>query len=76
MNIPGTLDEPGDKLGSPSFYLAYHNADDRPMMEALCRLFRARVPDLTCHRAACAGLAAPVRKRTTHPRGVPVRISV
>ena len=47
MNIPGTLYEPGDKLSSPSFYLAYHNADDRPLMEALCRLFRTRVPDLT-----------------------------
>ena len=46
MNIPGTLDEPGDKLDSPSFYLAYHNTDDRPAMEALRRLFRARVPDL------------------------------
>ena len=44
---PGNLDEPGDKVGSTSFYLAYHNENDRPMMEALCRLFRARVPDLT-----------------------------
>ena len=47
MHMPGTLDEPGDKLGGISFYLAYHNADDRTIMEALCRLFRARVPDLT-----------------------------
>ena len=47
MDLPGTLDEPGDKLGSPSFYLAYHNANDRPLMEALCRLFRARVPGVT-----------------------------
>jgi protein O-GlcNAc transferase len=46
MNIPGTLDEPGDTLGGASFYLAYHNANDRPLMEALCRLFRARVPQL------------------------------
>lgn len=47
MDIPGILEEPGDKLGSVSFYLAYHNAKDRPLMEALCRLFRARVPNLT-----------------------------
>ncbi len=29
-----------------SFYLAYHNEDNRPTMERLCRLFRARVPAL------------------------------
>ncbi|HTN94418.1 MAG TPA: tetratricopeptide repeat protein [Gallionella sp.] len=45
--IRGKLEDPGDKLASPSFYLAYHNADNRPMMEALCGLFRARIPDLT-----------------------------
>jgi protein O-GlcNAc transferase len=27
--------------------LAYHNYNDRPVMESLCRLFRARVPALT-----------------------------
>ena len=47
MNIQGKLEEPGEKLASPSFYLAYHNADNRPTMEALCGLFRARIPDLT-----------------------------
>ncbi len=47
MNIPGALDEPGEKLGSISFHLAYHNANDRPLMEDMCRLFRARVPELT-----------------------------
>jgi protein O-GlcNAc transferase len=47
LSTPGTLEEPGDKLGSVSFYLAYHNANDRPLMEALCRLFRACVPSLT-----------------------------
>jgi protein O-GlcNAc transferase len=45
MDAAGTLDEPGDKLSGFSFYLAYHNANDRPLMEALCRLFRARVPE-------------------------------
>jgi len=47
MNIPGTLHDPGAKLGGLSFYLAYHNTDDRPLMEALCQLFRARIPELT-----------------------------
>ena len=47
MKYPGILDDPGDKLDGISFYLAYHDANDRPLMEALCRLFRARVPNLT-----------------------------
>jgi protein O-GlcNAc transferase len=47
METAGTLHEPGEKLNSVSFYLAYHNADDRPLMESLCRLFRARAADLT-----------------------------
>ena len=47
MNNSGSLDEPGYKLNSPSFYLAYHNANNRSMMEALCRMFRARVPNLS-----------------------------
>ncbi len=59
MNIPGTLDEPGDKLGGTSFYLAYHNANDRPIMEALCQLFRARVPQLTVHAPHVQGWRAP-----------------
>ncbi|MBF0182126.1 MAG: glycosyltransferase [Magnetococcales bacterium] len=29
------------------YYLAYHNIDDRPLIEALARLFRAKVPELT-----------------------------
>lgn len=42
MNTPCTLE-----LGTTSFYLAYHNENNRPIMEALCRLFRTRVSDLT-----------------------------
>jgi protein O-GlcNAc transferase len=62
MNTPGTLDEPGDKLGSTSFYLAYHNANDRPLMEALCRLFRARVPDLTATAPHVPGWRPPTER--------------
>lgn len=46
MNAPGSLDDVGE-LPSVSFYLAYHNRSDRPIMESLCRLFRARVSGLT-----------------------------
>ena len=62
MDTPGTLDEPGDKLGNISFYLAYHNADDRPLMEALCRLFRARVPDLAYTAPHVPGWRSPAER--------------
>jgi protein O-GlcNAc transferase len=58
MDIPGTLE-----LGSTSFYLAYHNADDRPIMEALCRLFRARAPDLTFTAPHVPNWRPPADKR-------------
>ena len=59
MNIPGALDEPGDKLAGTTFYLAYHNASDRPVMESLCRLFRARVPELTATASHVQGWRSP-----------------
>jgi predicted O-linked N-acetylglucosamine transferase (SPINDLY family) len=62
MNMPGTLDEPGNKLGGISFYLAYHNADDRPIMEALCRLFRAHVPQLTATAPHVQGWRSPAER--------------
>jgi predicted O-linked N-acetylglucosamine transferase (SPINDLY family) len=37
----------GGTLNANSFYLAYHNSNDRPLMEALCHLYRTHVPDLT-----------------------------
>src|SRR5262245_22373940 len=43
----GSLDDPGEKLTVWSFQLAYHNCNDRPVMEALCQRFRSRVPTLT-----------------------------
>jgi protein O-GlcNAc transferase len=62
MNIPGTLDEPGDKLGGITFYLAYHNADDRPVMESLCRLFRKRVPELAYTAPHVQGWRPPAER--------------
>lgn len=62
MKMPGTLEEPADKLGGLSFYLAYHNADDRPIMEALCRLFRTRVPDLTMAAPHVRGWRPPAER--------------
>ena len=40
-------EEPPGNVISPSFYLAYHNANDRSMVEGLCRLFRGRIPNLS-----------------------------
>jgi protein O-GlcNAc transferase len=62
MNIPGTLDEPGDTLGGVAFYLAYHNANDRPVMESLCRLFRKRIPELTYTAPHVNGWRPPVER--------------
>jgi protein O-GlcNAc transferase len=62
MNIRGTLDDSGDKLGSTSFYLAYHNANDRLLMEALCRLFRACVPDLTTSAPHVSSWRSPAER--------------
>lgn len=59
MESAGTLDEPGKKLESVSFYLAYHNANDRPLMESLGRLFRARVPSLTAMAPHVPGWRPP-----------------
>jgi predicted O-linked N-acetylglucosamine transferase (SPINDLY family) len=42
-----TLDTPVEQLSANSFYLAYHNSNDRQLMEALHQFFRERVSDLT-----------------------------
>ena len=47
MDAPGALKEPDKGMDSSSFYLAYHNFNNRTVMEALHRLFRSRSPDLT-----------------------------
>ncbi len=46
-NMPGTLDDPGRTMGQLSFYLAYHDRDDRPLMTKLHDFFRDRAPGLT-----------------------------
>ncbi len=51
-HTPAALENPGAGANPSSFFLAYHNQGDRPVMEALCRLFRERVAALTTH-AAC-----------------------
>lgn len=45
-NVRGTKDLHGE-FSALSFYLAYHNENDRPIMESLCQLFRAKLPALT-----------------------------
>lgn len=42
MALPPELDNPVKKVSRGAFDLAYHNADDRPLKEALCQLFRAK----------------------------------
>ncbi len=43
----------------PFFYLAYHNEDDRPLLEALSRLLRRQVPALNFTAPAPAAGRAP-----------------
>jgi len=49
METLGTLEKPGTKVGTYpfSFYLAYHNYNDRAVMEALCHFLRGKLPDVT-----------------------------
>ena len=47
INASGSVDDPGAKLAIWSFQLAYHNYNDRPVMESLCQLYRERAPTLT-----------------------------
>jgi len=62
------LDEIRDlsKVSPSSFYLAYHDADDRPIMESLCRLFRSKVPQLN--------YTAPHIAHWQMPQNRPIRI--
>lgn len=41
------FESPFEQLNGNSFYLAYHNSCNRPLMEALRHFYRERVPDLT-----------------------------
>ncbi len=47
MDASGILENPGENVNTFSFYLAYQNYNDRPVMESLCRFFRKRLPTLT-----------------------------
>lgn len=47
QDMPGYFEEPGITVNPMSFYLAYHNQNNRAVMEALHQLFRARLPELT-----------------------------
>ncbi|MGF7210949.1 putative O-linked N-acetylglucosamine transferase (SPINDLY family) [Skermanella aerolata] len=41
------LDDPLAQVGQTCFYLAYHAADDRPLQQAVARLFETACPGLT-----------------------------
>ena len=56
---PGTIDDPGRRLGQLSFYLAYHDRDDRDAMTKLHDFFRARAPATTYAAPHVAGWRAP-----------------
>ncbi len=62
MDIPGALEDPGDKLSGTSFYLAYHDCNDRILMESLCRLFRKRIPELTFTAPHVQGWQPPAKR--------------
>ncbi len=58
-----TLHEPASRLSSFAFNLAYHNEDDRPIMTALCRLFRTKAPSLDFVAAHVPAWQTPVDRR-------------
>ena len=47
MDFPGMLGPVEHTTCGGIFYLAYHDVDDRPALEALCRLLRAKAPPLS-----------------------------
>lgn len=48
-----------EKCRPASFELAYHDEDDRPLMEALCRLYRSKAPVLNYTAPHLAGWHTP-----------------
>lgn len=46
LGLTEVLDEPSSSWGSFYFYLAYHHRNDRPIVESLCTMLRARVQAL------------------------------
>ena len=66
--LHGELDDIRDlsKVSPKFFYLAYHDADDRLIMESLCRLFRSKAPQLN--------YTAPHIAHWQMPQNRPIRI--
>ena len=63
MDEPGSLDEPGINLNTYSFFLAYHNYNDRAVMNALRHFFRGRQPELSVVAPHISGWKAPEERR-------------
>lgn len=58
------LDDPLRQVGATPFHLAYHGRNDRPIMEALAKLYRAACPSLSFVAPHCE----------KKPDGRPIRI--
>jgi len=54
--------DPGDILSPPAFQLAYQNRNDRPLMEALCRVFRLRLAGLSAAAPHLDGWLPPAAR--------------
>ena len=61
--VAGDFAEEPDALNQHSFYLAYHDRDNRSSMEALGRMFRQQVPQLTMTAPHVAGWRPPADRR-------------
>ena len=59
----GSFSGDPDVLNQHSFYLAYHDRDNRSLMEALSRMFRRHVPLLTMTAPHIAGWRPPTGRR-------------
>jgi tetratricopeptide (TPR) repeat protein len=57
------IDDPGSMLYSYTFYLAYHNRNNRDLMIALCRLFRAQAPSLNFVSPHIPAWCVPAHRR-------------
>ena len=60
MNAPQILEDPTRNVSPASFYLAYHDRDDRPVMAKLHKLFRDKAPSLTATAPHVPDWRAPV----------------
>jgi predicted O-linked N-acetylglucosamine transferase (SPINDLY family) len=79
LNAPGSPENSFEQLSDGPFFLAYHNTNDRPVMEALCQLYRKRVPDLTytaSHLSCYPGVSAAGSEAGMLPKPEGQRIKV